>query len=81
MAIKDNKGISSLIVAKMGAKPEKAEQPEMEKDDNMALEIAGEELIKAIESKSAMAVVDAIKSLMEMCSESEPEIEIEEEQP
>lgn len=73
----DKKKMATIIMAKMGAKPEQAPQSEdgTEQDDSTALKTAGEELISAIESKSPMAVVEAIKSLMELCESSEPESE------
>ena len=65
----DKKKMSSLIIAKMSGKPEVAPQSEdgAEVDDSVALKTAGEEFIAAIESKSPMAVVEALKSLMELC--------------
>jgi hypothetical protein len=41
----------------------------------MAVDTAAEELIQAIESKSPKAVVQAIKSLMELCQSEESDQE------
>ena len=80
-----NKKITQVIMAKM--KPGKSEEmesaPENEMgdqmDNSMALESAAEEVMSAIESKNVPGLVEAMKSLIEMCmdeyesSESEAE--------
>lgn len=80
MLMKDDKKKSvSLIMGKlMGDKPEVSEAPTedgVEQDDSVAVDTAAEELLAAIEAKSAKGIVQAIKSLIEMCSEpSEPKL-------
>jgi hypothetical protein len=80
MLLKDDKKKSvGLIMTKlMGDKPEMQEAPMKdgaEQDDSMAVDTAAEELIQAIESKSPKAVVQAIKSLMELCQSEESDQE------
>jgi hypothetical protein len=76
MLMKDNKKMATIIMAKMGKKPEDQE-PKMEdgaeQDDSMALKTAGEEFLQAVESKNPMALVEALKSLMELCESPEQE--------
>lgn len=71
----DKKKTVSLLVSKLG-KPQMEESPMKdgaEQDDSMPKDAAAEELIAAIESKSAKGVVEALESLMELCSpKSEP---------
>lgn len=78
MLMKPDKNKSvSLIMAKLGGKPSEAPQADgAEQDDSMAAETAAQELLQAIKADSPKAVVQALKSLMEIC-ESEPESEPE----
>jgi len=76
----DKKKPITMIMAKIGKKPDNMEKAPMEdgaeQDSSVGAEAAAEELMKAIESKSAAGIVEAFKSLMELCeSESEPEQE------
>ena len=79
----DKKGMAAVILGKLGKKDESPEAPKMSEDgapedDSIALKTAGEELLSAIEGKSPMAVIEAIKSILELC-EQEPEEATEEE--
>lgn len=79
MMLSDKKRPSTLIIAKMkaGQPEQQSEAPKGElggeDDSSMAKESAAEELLKAIESKSPKAVVEAMSSLMELCSYGEEE--------
>lgn len=82
MMMTDKKKPATLIIAKMRKdKPDEEAAAPMspegaENDDSMAKESAAEELLKAIESKSAKAIVEAFDSMMELCqgeAESEQE--------
>jgi hypothetical protein len=80
----DKKGMAALIISKMGKKDESTEAPKMSEDgapedDSIALKTAGEELISAIESKSPMAVIEAVKSIMQLCDVAEDAMESEQE--
>lgn len=81
MLMKPSKDKSvSLIMAKLGGKPAEAPQKDgAEQDDSVASETAAQELLQAIKADSPKAVVQALKSLMEIC-ESEPKYESEEPQ-
>jgi hypothetical protein len=72
----DKKQAVSLIMGKMLKKPtETSEAPTengVEQDDSVALETAAEELMQAIEQKSPKAVVESLRSLIELM-DSEPE--------
>ena len=83
MFMKDDKKKSvSLIMDKMmGPAKEAPTKDGIEQDDSMAVDTAAEELISAIESKSAKGVVAAIKSLMELCESEEEAPAYEPEQP
>ena len=78
MLMKDPKKSVSVILAKM-KKPEMKEAPKSENgaelDQNMPMESAAEELLAAIESKSAAGVVEAIRSLVELVQNEMPESE------
>lgn len=78
----DKKKSVSLIMDKMMGSPKPVESEDgAELDKSIPLDTAAEELISALESKSAKGVAAAFKSLMELC-ESEPEAEAyEPEQP
>lgn len=89
MLMKDNKkGMAAAILARMPKKEGEVEETEpvevsedgAEMDDSVATNTAAEELISAIESKSAPAVVEAMKALMELCA-SEPDGDEASEQP
>jgi hypothetical protein len=76
MFMSDKKKPAALIIAKMRSgkesMPEKAEQNEMgDEVDNMGIESAAEELLAAIEAKSPKAIVEAMKSMMEMMDSEE----------
>jgi len=74
----DKKKRATLIAAKLSGPMEPMEN-EVEQDNSIAEDSAAEELIAAIESKSPKAVVEAMKSLMELCSSSEEDSEAEKE--
>lgn len=69
----------ALIMGKLkGGKSETSEAPTEDgavQDDSVAVDTAAEELMAAINSKSPKAVVEAFKSLLELC-QSEPSEEI-----
>lgn len=71
----DKKKSVAMIISKIGKKPENmSEVPNengAEQDDSIGAESAAEELLAAIESKSAKGVVEAIKALMEFCEAPE----------
>lgn len=71
----DNKKMATLIMAKMGKQPQEAPQSEdgAEMDDSAALKAAGEELMQALESKSPLAVMEALKAAIELCESPEEE--------
>jgi hypothetical protein len=69
----DKKSLATIIMGKMGPKPVEQSEDGAELDDSIGLKTAGEELLKAIESKSAMGVVDALKSLLELIESPEQE--------
>ena len=74
----DKKKMASLIVAANKPQPEVSEVSDMENDNSMAEESAAEDLLAAIEQKSAKGIVEAIKAIMDIIEpESEPESEIE----
>lgn len=67
MLMKDDKKRTATMIV---SAPE-TEQPEMESDD-MAHEVAAEEIMAAIEQKDTKALAEALKSFHEMCmNESE----------
>lgn len=68
----DKKKMAAMIVASNKSVPEMAEPEEMS-DNSMAEEAAAEDLLAAIEQKSAKGIVDAIKTIMDIIEpESEP---------
>lgn len=72
----DKKKSVTLIMSRLGAQPEQAPtSPEdgVEQDDSIGFDTAASELLAAIKSDSPKAVVSAIKALVAMCEESEPE--------
>lgn len=77
MMMSDKKKPSTLIIAKMRAgKPEEqSEAPTSDMggqdDSSMAKESAAEELLKAIESKSAAGIAEAFSNMMELCGQHE----------
>ena len=74
MLMKDDKKKSvSLIMGKlMGDKPQPAPSEDgVEQDDSVAVDTAAEELMSAIKSDSPKAVVQAFKSLLELCDSDE----------
>lgn len=80
MLMKDSKKDDiAMILAKKLGKPDELSMPAQSEDgtamdQSIGYNTAAEELIAAVESKSASAVVDAIKSLVQMCmNEPEPE--------
>lgn len=69
----DSKKSVSLIMDRMMGKPEEVPMVDgAEQDDSIALDTAAEELMAAIESKSPKSIVQAFKTMMELC-QSEPE--------
>jgi len=81
----DKKKMATIIMAKMGKKPEEQEVPQSEdgaeQDDSTALKTAGEEFLQAIESKSPLAVAEALKALIELCESPEQEAAEHEQEP
>lgn len=74
----DKKKRASVIVAGLSKAAPSEMHEGVPEDASIAEDSAAEELIAAIESKSPKAVVEAMKSLMELCSSSaEPEEEQE----
>lgn len=69
----DKKKSVSLIISKIGKESKAPEKDGELQDDSMPKEAAAEELLAAIESKSAKGVVEALSALMELCSEAEEE--------
>ena len=70
----DKKKQVTLIMKKLKGAESVEEAPVVdgaEQDDSIAVDTAAEELIAAVESKSPKAVVQAIKSLIELI-QSEP---------
>ena len=67
----DKKKSITMIMAKIGKKPDNMKEVPQDQgadqDSSIGAETAAEELLKAIESKSAAGIVEAFKSLMEMC--------------
>lgn len=68
----DNKKKATMIISKLKSGGEQmkeapADETGAEMDPSMPKEAAAEELLAAIESKSAKAVVEALESLMELC--------------
>lgn len=71
-----NKRITSIIVGKLGESNDGEVQKEPEvSDSSAAKEHAGGKLIAAIESKDKMAVVSAIKDIIDICSSEKGEYE------
>lgn len=73
----DKKNPASLIVGKLMGKPDDSESMDSEQspmsedgsaesDDSVAVNTAAEELMSAIEMKSAKGIVEAMRSLMEL---------------
>lgn len=82
MLMKDNKkSIVTLIANKAkgpshmdNLKPDFDSAPEKDgavQDDSVAVNSAAEELLSAIESKSAKGIAEAFKSLMQLCDNDE----------
>jgi hypothetical protein len=75
----DKKKMASVIMAKMGGAPEAPpiEPENVESDDSMALETAGQELADALKSGSGKQVAEAFKAMMALCEVEGPEVEVE----
>lgn len=76
MLMSDNKKKSiGVILAKIGKPGTESSEPKdgAEQDASMPKETAAEELLAAIESKSAKGIVEAFESLMELCASEESE--------
>lgn len=78
MIMPDKKKAVSVLIARM--KQPKEEQvskaPEkdgVEQDSSIGLESAADEIMSAVESKNAKALVEALKSFMEMCDSEQGE--------
>jgi hypothetical protein len=76
MLMKDNKKNSvALIMNRLNSKSpsveEKPQEDGVEQDASIGLHTAAEELMQAIESKSAPRVAEAFKALSEMCGSDE----------
>lgn len=71
MADDKKKRSISIIMGKLGGpKPAEVNEAGDEVDSSMPKEAAAEELLAAIESKSPAGIVEALESLMELCSPS-----------
>lgn len=75
MLLSDPKKMAATIISNVAKKPETEEEAPMsedggEADDSVAMDTAAEELMAAIESKSVKGIAEAIKSLVELCSQS-----------
>lgn len=74
MLLTDKKKMAATIISGMDKKPDE-EMPKSEDggelDASPGLESAAEELLAAIESKSAKGIVEAIKSMIELANEPE----------
>ena len=75
---KDKKSNLAIIIAKKMGKPEESKSaPESEDggelDQSMGYDSAGEEILKAIESKDKSMLVEAIKNIVQMCMDESPE--------
>lgn len=84
MLMKDPKKTSiALLIAKKAGKPDNIQdQPEKDgaqSDDSIAYDSAAEELMKSLEAKDAKGVVEALKSLVQMCMDEEESESPEEE--
>lgn len=79
MLMKDDKKKSvALIMGKLtGSKPEAAPSMDgVEQDDSLAVDTAAEELAEALSSKSPKRIVEAFKSLLELCESPAAESEV-----
>jgi hypothetical protein len=76
MLMKDPKKSIALILSGMGPKQEMSDSPKSEDggeyDPSEGYRIAAEEILAAIESKDASALMHSLKSFHEMCA-AEPE--------
>jgi len=84
MMMRDNKkNVASLIVAKMASpnSPEKLVSSEKDgaEQDYSPHQMAAEEVMAAIEAKDSKQLAEALKSLVQMCMDSEEESEDEKE--
>lgn len=71
MLMKDNKRSITTIISGLGAPEQEAKPDNVEQDASIGLDTAAEEILKAVESKSPKALVEALKSFMEMCDYEE----------
>lgn len=84
MLMKDpKKGMAALIAKKLGS-PEVSEAPKSEmggeEDNSLGHKVAAEEVMRAIETKDATMLVEALKSFIQMC-EAEEEMSEDSEEP
>jgi hypothetical protein len=67
----DKKKAVGIIIAKAGKPDKQAEGPEEDQgeqpEDSEGMKTAAEEILSAVESKDASALVEALKSFYEMC--------------
>ena len=82
MFMKDDakKRIASLIISKREGDSEEIQKAPMTEekvtsDYDMGMETAAEELLSAVESKSASSIVDAMKSLITMINDEHEDME------
>lgn len=72
----DKKKKATLIISRLKEREMPSEAPVNElgdeMDDSIALDTAAEELLAAIDSKSPKALVEAMKSLLELMEPAEP---------
>ena len=85
----NKKNRATLIIAKMSKKPKDSEseyeKPPMNErdepvDSSMGLQSAAEELLAAVESKDAKAVMSAMKSFYDMCASEDEMMESEDDE-
>lgn len=75
---KDNEDKKPDFIQKIGEVSESnVESSKPEQDNDIALEAAAEDVIKAIQDNKPKMLVEAMKNLMEMCAESKDEEENE----
>lgn len=67
MPMIDPKKVASVLVAKRSGNGHESFEEDSSNDGNIAIDSAAEEILKAVESKDPSALVEALKSFIEMC--------------